>query len=120
MFLHSGFTGEPTVSENEPNPIEGTSERTELQDLGVLQLNRGFKEAPESLNPARRFGPWFKSTSKDTAERSKVGDYGGTWSRALKGRNVREKEEDRGKFLWGRGESIMSSLSPLQGKGTEL
>ncbi|XP_073169680.1 sialate:O-sulfotransferase 2 isoform X2 [Lepidochelys kempii] len=99
VFLHSGFAGEPTISENEPNPVDGTSEGTAFQYLGVVQLGRGFKETSEARNSVRRYGPWFKSVSKDTPERNKMGDYGGAWSRALKGRKVREKEEDRAKYI---------------------
>lgn len=98
VFLHASFTGEPRVSENRPSSAnEGTSGKTELQYLGTLQLSRGFKELPEPLTTARRYGSWFKIPSKDTPRRSSPGDYGGTWSRALKGRNVREKEEEKGK-----------------------
>ncbi|XP_060106065.1 sialate:O-sulfotransferase 2 [Heteronotia binoei] len=99
VFLHASFTGEPRVSENEPSAHEGTSGRTELQYLGTLQLSREFKELPEPLTTARRYGSWFKIPSKDTPARSNPGDYGGTWSRALKGRNVREKEEDKAKYI---------------------
>ncbi|KFP09203.1 WSC domain-containing protein 2, partial [Egretta garzetta] len=47
----------------------------------------------------RRRGPWFKSTSKELAERGKAGDYSSTRSRALRGRSVREKEEDRARYI---------------------
>nr|XP_056715464.1 sialate:O-sulfotransferase 2 [Euleptes europaea] len=99
VFLHASFTGEPRVSDAAPSANGGTSGRTELQYLGTLQLGREFKELPEPLTTARRYGSWFKSPSKDTPGRSNPGDYGGTWSRALKGRNVREKEEDKAKYI---------------------
>lgn len=93
VFLHSGFTGELIVSENNQNLLDGTSEAT------ALQLGRVFKDNPESPGFARRYGPWFKGPSKDMPERSKVGDYGGAWSRALKGRSTREQEEERAKYI---------------------
>ncbi|XP_048370773.1 WSC domain-containing protein 2 [Sphaerodactylus townsendi] len=100
VFLHASFTGEPRVSENAPGANDGTSGRTEHQHLGTLQLSREFKELPEPLTTARRYGSWFKSPSKDTIlGRNNPGDYGGTWSRALKGRNIREKEEDKAKYI---------------------
>ncbi|XP_061458686.1 sialate:O-sulfotransferase 2 isoform X3 [Rhineura floridana] len=95
VFLHASFTGEARVSENGPSANDGAGDRTEAHTLGTLQLGREFKETVGSLTTARRYGSWFKSPSKDSAGRSKIGDYGGTWSRALKGRTVREKEEDR-------------------------
>nr|XP_034975592.1 WSC domain-containing protein 2 [Zootoca vivipara] len=99
VFLHASFTGEVRVLENVPRANDGPGNGMEAQSLVTLQLGREFKETPESLTVARRYGSWFKSPSKDTAGRSKIGDYGGTWSRALKGRNVREKEEDRAKYI---------------------
>lgn len=105
VFLHAGFTGETRVLENEPSPNDGPGEGTERQDSGTLPLGKEFKGTPEYLTTSRRYGTWFKSPSKDTPGRNKVGDYGGTWSRALKGRNIREKEEDKGKLervvFWG-------------------
>jgi hypothetical protein len=75
------------------SPAEGA----ELPFLGDLHLGRGFRDTGEASSIARRYGPSFKG--KDTNERAKLGDYGGVWSRALKGRVVREKEEERGKSL---------------------
>ncbi|XP_066116400.1 sialate:O-sulfotransferase 2 isoform X2 [Saccopteryx bilineata] len=97
VFLHSGFGGQPSVSPNQANlpaaagaPAEGA----ELPFLSDLHLGRGFRDAGEASSIARRYGPWFKG--KDGNERGKLGDYGGgAWSRALKGRVVREKEEER-------------------------
>lgn len=97
VFLHSGFVGQPAISQNQANPAAGApAEGAELIYLGDLHLGRGFRDTAEDTSIARRFGPWFKG--KDGIERSKLGDYGGgAWSRALKGRVVREKEEERGK-----------------------
>ncbi|XP_051828922.1 WSC domain-containing protein 2 isoform X2 [Antechinus flavipes] len=96
VFLHSGFVGQPAVAENEPNPAASAPEGAELPYQDLLHLERGFRETPESPNAVRRYGPWLKSTSsKDSPERGRLGDYGGTWSRALKGRVLREKEEER-------------------------
>ncbi|XP_007490031.1 sialate:O-sulfotransferase 2 isoform X2 [Monodelphis domestica] len=96
VFLHSGFVGQPAVAENEPNPAAGAPEGAELPYQDLLHLERGFRETPESPNAVRRYGPWLKSSSsKDSPERGRLGDYGGTWSRALKGRVIREKEEER-------------------------
>ncbi|XP_008115546.2 sialate:O-sulfotransferase 2 isoform X1 [Anolis carolinensis] len=96
VFLHASFTGQTRVPEHEPSPNSRAGDGTEAKYLGTAQLGREVKNAPETLTTARRYGAWFKSPSKELPGRSKVGDYGGTWSRALKGRNVREKEEDRG------------------------
>ncbi|KAM9625552.1 sialate:O-sulfotransferase 2 [Morphnus guianensis] len=98
VFLHSGFAGEPTVTGSQRGP--GAGEGPGLPYLGVMQLSRGFKAAATMPEGGRRHGPWFKSTSKEPAERAKAGDYGSTRSRALRGRSGREKEEDRGKG-WG-------------------
>ncbi|NXI65959.1 WSCD2 protein, partial [Anseranas semipalmata] len=93
VFLHAGFAGEPRVAGSQRGPTAG--EGPELPYLGVMQLSRGFPEAAAG----RRRGPWFKSTAKEPAERSKAGDYGGARSRVLKGRSGREKEEDRAKYI---------------------
>uniref|UniRef100_A0A8C3KRJ9 WSC domain containing 2 n=1 Tax=Calidris pygmaea TaxID=425635 RepID=A0A8C3KRJ9_9CHAR len=94
VFLHSGFAGEPTVTGTQRGP--GAGEGPGLPYLGVMQLSRGFKAAATMADGGRRHGPWFKSTSKEPAERAKAGDYGSTRSRALRARSGREKEEDRG------------------------
>ncbi|XP_027718109.1 WSC domain-containing protein 2 [Vombatus ursinus] len=100
VFLHAGFMGQPAVAENEPNPAASAPEGAELPYQDLLHLERGFRETPESPNAVRRYGPWLKSTSsKDSPERGRLGDYGGTWSRALKGRVLREKEEERAKYV---------------------
>ncbi|XP_044541391.1 WSC domain-containing protein 2 [Gracilinanus agilis] len=100
VFLHSGFVGQPAVAENEPNPAASAPEGAELPYQDLLHLERGFRETPESPNAVRRYGPWLKSSSsKDSPERGRLGDYGGTWSRALKGRVIREKEEEKAKYV---------------------
>uniref|UniRef100_A0A8C3CFP9 WSC domain containing 2 n=1 Tax=Cairina moschata TaxID=8855 RepID=A0A8C3CFP9_CAIMO len=93
VFLHAGFTGEPRVAGSPRGPAAG--EGRELPYLGVMQLSRGFPGAAGG----RRRGPWFKSTAKEPAERSKAGDYGAARSRLLKGRSGREKDEDRAKYI---------------------
>ncbi|NXX14422.1 WSCD2 protein, partial [Podargus strigoides] len=95
VFLHSGFAGEPTVPGSQRSA--GAGEGPGLPYLGVMQLSRGFKAAVTMPEGGRRHGPWFKSTSKEAAERNK-GDYGSTRSRALRGRS-REKEEDRARYI---------------------
>ncbi|NWY50496.1 WSCD2 protein, partial [Chionis minor] len=97
VFLHSGFAGEPTVTGTQRGP--GAGEGPGLPYLGVMQLSRGFKAAATMPEGGRRHGPWFKSTSKEPAERAKAGDYSSTWSRALRGRSGREKEEDRARYI---------------------
>ncbi|XP_029881028.1 WSC domain-containing protein 2 [Aquila chrysaetos chrysaetos] len=97
VFLHSGFAGEPTVTGSQRGP--GAGEGPGLPYLGVMQLSRGFKAAATMPEGGRRHGPWFKSTSKEPAERAKAGDYGSTRSRALRGRSGREKEEDRARYI---------------------
>ncbi|VTJ74112.1 Hypothetical predicted protein, partial [Marmota monax] len=91
VFLHSGFGGQPAASQGQASPAAGGHE---LPFLGDLHLGRGFRDG-EASSIARRYGPSFKG--KDAHERAKLGDYGGAWSRALKGRVLREKEEERGK-----------------------
>ncbi|XP_022406471.1 WSC domain-containing protein 2 isoform X3 [Delphinapterus leucas] len=94
VFLHSGFVGQPAVSQNQANPAAGApAEGAELPFLGDLNLGRAFRDTGETSSIARRYGPWFKG--KDGNERAKLVDYGGAWSRALKGRVIREKEEER-------------------------
>lgn len=97
VFLHAGFVGQPAVSQGQASPAVGApAEGAELPFLGDLHLGRGFRDAGDAASIARRYGPWFKG--KDGTDRAKLGDYGGgAWSRALKGRVVREKEEERGK-----------------------
>ncbi|NWU58183.1 WSCD2 protein, partial [Dromas ardeola] len=97
VFLHSGFAGEPTVTGTQRGP--GAGEGPGLPYLGVMQLSRGFKAAATMPDGGRRHGPWFKSTSKEPAERAKAGDYGSTRSRALRARSGREKEEDRARYI---------------------
>ncbi|NXJ49617.1 WSCD2 protein, partial [Spizaetus tyrannus] len=97
VFLHSGFAGEPTVTGSQRGP--GAGEGPGLPYLGVMQLSRGFKAVATMPEGGRRHGPWFKSTSKEPAERAKAGDYGSTRSRALRGRSGREKEEDRARYI---------------------
>lgn len=103
VFLHSGFVGQPAVPQSQANPAVAGSpaEGAELPFLGDLHLGRGFRDTVEASSIARRYGSTFKG--KDTSERAKLGDYGGAWSRALKGRVVKEKEkeEERGKSLEG-------------------
>lgn len=113
VFLHAGFSGEPRVWENAPATRGGPGEGTERQDLGTLPLGKEAKGTAEHLTTARRYGTWFKSPSQDAAGRGKAGDHGGTWSRALKGRHVREKEEDRGK----RSEGVARPQLPKPGGG---
>ncbi|NXJ86206.1 WSCD2 protein, partial [Trogon melanurus] len=98
VFLHSGFSREPTVTGGQRG--HGAGQGPGLPYLGVMQLSRGFKAAAATMpERGRRHGPWFKSTSKEPAERSKAGDYGSTRSRALRGRSSREKEEDRARYI---------------------
>lgn len=115
VFLHAGFVGQPAVSQNQASPAAGApAEGAELPFLGDWHLGRGFRDAGETLSLTRRYGhgPWFKG--KDGNERARLGDYGGgAWSRALKGRAVREKEEERGK----RGEHLgMEGAEMLRGR----
>lgn len=101
VFLHAGFVGQPAVSQGQASPAGGVgvpAEGAELPFTGDLHWSRSFRDVGEASSIARRYGPWFKS--KDgSIERAKLGDYGGTWSRALKGRILREKEEERGKTV---------------------
>ncbi|NXL67924.1 WSCD2 protein, partial [Chordeiles acutipennis] len=97
VFLHSGFSGEPTVTGSQRGP--GAGEGPGLPYLGVMRLSRGFKAAVTMPQGGRRHGRWFKSTSKEPTERGKAGDYGSTRSRALRGRSGREKEEDRARYI---------------------
>ncbi|XP_048640847.1 WSC domain-containing protein 2 [Marmota marmota marmota] len=96
VFLHSGFGGQPAASQGQASPAAGGVQGHELPFLGDLHLGRGFRDS-EASSIARRYGPSFKG--KDANERAKLGDYGGAWSRALKGRVLREKEEERAKYI---------------------
>ncbi|KAM9259610.1 sialate:O-sulfotransferase 2 [Cariama cristata] len=97
VFLHSGFTREPTVTGSQRGP--GAGEGPGLPYLGVMQLSRGFKAAVTMPEGGQRHGPWFKSTFKEPVERGKARDYGSTRSRALRGRSGREKEEERARYI---------------------
>ncbi|NXS98023.1 WSCD2 protein, partial [Jacana jacana] len=97
VFLHSGFAGEPTVTGTQRGP--GAGEGPGLPYLGVMQLSRGFKAAATMPDGGRRHGPWFKSASKEPAERAKAGEYGSNRSRALRARSGHEKEEDRARYI---------------------
>ncbi|XP_068064688.1 sialate:O-sulfotransferase 2 [Anomalospiza imberbis] len=97
VFLHSGFSGEPTVPGSPRSPA--AAEEPGLPYLGVMQLSRGFKAAATMPAGGRRHGPWFKSTSKEPSDRGKSRDNGGPRSRALRGRSGREKEEDRARYI---------------------
>ncbi|KAL9834523.1 LOW QUALITY PROTEIN: sialate:O-sulfotransferase 2-like [Geothlypis trichas] len=96
VFLHSGFSGEPTVAGERaaPRPQRGPG----LPYLGVMQLSRGFSGGHDA-GGGRRHGPWFKSTSKEPSDRGKSRDNGGPRSRAVRGRSGREKEEDRARYV---------------------
>ncbi|NXC35133.1 WSCD2 protein, partial [Campylorhamphus procurvoides] len=97
VFLHSGFSGEPTVP-GSPRGLAG-AEGPGLPYLGVMQLSRGFKAASPVPGGVRRHGPWFKSTSKMPSEKGKGRESGGARSRALRGRSGRDKEEDRARYI---------------------
>ncbi|XP_027779197.2 sialate:O-sulfotransferase 2 [Marmota flaviventris] len=96
VFLHSGFGGQPAPSQGQASPAAGGVQGHELPFLDDLHLGRGFRDGQAS-SIARRYAPSFKG--KDANERAKLGDYGGAWSRALKGRVLREKEEERAKYI---------------------
>ncbi|XP_060048929.1 sialate:O-sulfotransferase 2 isoform X2 [Erinaceus europaeus] len=97
VFLHSGFGGQQTTPQAQASPP--SAEGAELPFPGDLHLGRGLQEPGEAPSIGRRHGPWFKGKDGAT-DRAKLGDYGGgTWSRALKGRAVREKEEERAKYI---------------------
>uniref|UniRef100_G3UFA5 WSC domain containing 2 n=1 Tax=Loxodonta africana TaxID=9785 RepID=G3UFA5_LOXAF len=114
VFLHSGFVGQPAVSQNQANPAVGApAEGAELPFLGDLHLGRGFRDTGEALSITRRYGPWFKG--KDGNERAKLGDYGGAWSRALKGglSGRRKKSEVRAMSIWGWREQYTTNIKHL-------
>ncbi|XP_038008787.1 WSC domain-containing protein 2 [Motacilla alba alba] len=97
VFLHSGFSGEPTVPGSPRS--SAAAEGPGLPYLGVMQLSRGFKAAATMPQGGRRHGPWFKSTSKEPSDRGKSRDSSGPRSRALRSRSGREKEEDRARYI---------------------
>ncbi|KAM7034552.1 sialate:O-sulfotransferase 2 isoform 1-T2 [Acridotheres tristis] len=97
VFLHSGFSGEPTVAGSPRRPA--AAEGPGLPYLGVMQLSRGFKVAATIPAGGRRHGPWFRNTSKEPSDRGKSRDNSGPRSRALRGRSGREKEEDRARYI---------------------
>lgn len=99
VFLHASFEGEHIVSESDKTLVNAISDRGDLREPATAQISRVFKEAPESPSTPRRYGPWFKTSGKESLERTKQGDFGGTWNRALKGRTMREQESGRGKRI---------------------
>ncbi|MBN3316732.1 WSCD2 protein, partial [Atractosteus spatula] len=94
VFLHSGFAGETAEASKGPAAGE-TANGPDAQNLGLI--GRVFKE---TQRPPRRYSPpWLKPASLDAPERGRGGDYANRWNRALKGRNTKDLEESRAKYI---------------------
>ncbi|MBZ3872011.1 WSC domain-containing protein 2 [Sciurus carolinensis] len=97
VFLHSGFMGQSTIFQGQASPARGgPAQVNELPFFGNLHLARGFREG-EASSIACRHGTSLKGN--DANERAKLDDYGGTWSRALKGRVLQGNEEEQAKYI---------------------
>ncbi|XP_036382942.1 WSC domain-containing protein 2 [Megalops cyprinoides] len=95
VFLHAGFTGQTTGSGRDPLAPETSNGASDGR--GFSLIGRVFRE---TRRPMRRYGPpWLKSTTQDAAERGRGGDYTSGWNRALKGRNTKDPEEGRAKYI---------------------
>ncbi|XP_043924352.1 WSC domain-containing protein 2 isoform X2 [Protopterus annectens] len=99
VFLHSGFVGETNVSEKESSTGETVSYRTDFHSLSFLQLGKGFKEPAVTQNLPRRYGSWLKEISRESPRWNKSGSSNRPWTRALKGRTIREQEENKAKYI---------------------
>ncbi|MEQ2263605.1 WSC domain-containing protein 2 [Xenotaenia resolanae] len=101
VFLHSGFVGDSgpggRVGRDSVVASEGGG-RASSDTRGLGLMSRVFKETRKS---GRRFGPrWMRKSGQgghDTVGR--VGDYTSTWNRALKGRNAKDMDDGRAKYI---------------------
>ncbi|XP_041855844.1 WSC domain-containing protein 2 [Melanotaenia boesemani] len=102
VFLHSGFVGD-----SGPGALGGRDSiiasemgsRTSSSDTrGLGIMSRVFKETRRS---GRRFGPrWMRKSRQDVHETTRRGgDYTSNWNRALKGRNAKEMDDGRAKYI---------------------
>ncbi|KAM3868136.1 sialate:O-sulfotransferase 2 [Diretmus argenteus] len=101
VFLHSGFVGDNSPGSSggrDPLVASEMGSRTSSSD------NRGHKVArviKETRRPGRRYGPpWMKKTGRESQDlEGRGGDYTSNWNRALKGRNAKDMDEGRAKYM---------------------
>ncbi|XP_056143964.1 sialate:O-sulfotransferase 2 [Lampris incognitus] len=102
VFLHSGFVGESssgTSGGRDPLVASEMGSQTSPSDnRGLGIMSRVFKETRRS---GRRYGPpWMKKTGQDRQNfEGRGGDYTSSWNRALKGRNAKDMEDGRAKYI---------------------
>ncbi|XP_027889706.1 sialate:O-sulfotransferase 2 [Xiphophorus couchianus] len=102
VFLHSGFVGDsgPSTRGGRDSVVAseagGRASSSDTRGLGIM--SRVFKETRRS---GRRFGPrWMRKSGQGgykTAGRG--GDYTSSWNRALKGRNAKDVEDGRARYI---------------------
>lgn len=100
VFLHSGIMGDSGPgSRGARNSVVASemASRTPLSHIrGLGIMSRVFKETRKS---GRRFGPpWMKKTGQEETE-GKRGHYTSNWNRALKGRNAKDMDDGRAKYI---------------------
>ncbi|XP_070689847.1 sialate:O-sulfotransferase 2 [Pempheris klunzingeri] len=102
VFLHSGFVGDSSSGARGGRDSVVAAEmgsRTSMSDTrGLGIMSRVFKETRRS---GRRYGPpWMRKTrhaDHETVRRG--GDYTNNWNRALKGRNAKDMDDGRAKYI---------------------
>ncbi|KAM4616485.1 sialate:O-sulfotransferase 2 [Polymixia lowei] len=102
VFLHSGFAGDNSSGAGggrDPLVASEMRIRTSSSDgRGMGVMGRVFKE---TRRPGRRYGPpWMKKTGRDSQDfGGRGGDYTSSWNRALKGRNAKDMDDGRAKYI---------------------
>ncbi|RVE68260.1 hypothetical protein OJAV_G00089480 [Oryzias javanicus] len=96
VFLHSGIIGGNFPGTRGSRDSVVASEmggRTSSDTRGLGIMSRVTRR------PGRRFGPrWTRKSGHEEAVR-RGGDYTSSWNRALKGRNAKDMEDGRAKYI---------------------
>ncbi|XP_066510432.1 sialate:O-sulfotransferase 2 isoform X1 [Hoplias malabaricus] len=92
VFLHSGFSGDSAQTGRDPHTsAENGALSSDSRGLGLI--GRVFKDTRRA---AHRFGPpWTKGNGQD----GPVWTSAGSRSRGAKGRNAKETEDERAKYI---------------------
>ncbi|CAJ1068279.1 WSC domain-containing protein 2 [Xyrichtys novacula] len=96
VFLHSGFVGDSSSGGRGGRDSVVASGTSSSDTRGLSIMSRVFKETRRS---GRRYGPpWMKKRHDGEAVR-RGGDYTSNWNRALKGRNAKDLDDGRAKYI---------------------
>nr|BDD89481.1 WSC domain-containing protein 2 [Oryzias latipes] len=96
VFLHSGIIGDnfPGTRGSRDSVVAselGGRTSSDIRGLGIMSR--------VTRRPARRFGPrWARKSGHEESMR-RGGDYTSSWNRALKGRNAKDMEDGRAKYI---------------------